>query len=185
MQVQVGISNHHIHLTQEDYEILFGDTLIIKEKQLQQPGEYASNLTATLQTKKGSIENVRVLLPFRSYTQVELSKTDAYKLGIDPPIRDSGDLQGASEITIVGTKASISKKCVIIATRHIHMNPNDQNKLGLQNKKEVQVTVKGPKGGVLDHVKLKVGPNYKLELHLDTDDANGMFLKTGDYVDIL
>lgn len=185
MLVTVGVSNHHLHLTKEDYQTLFGNTPVEIKKELVQKGQFASNITVTIQTAKGKIEGVRLLIPFRSYTQVELSKTDTYKLGIDPPIRDSGDVTDASEVEIVGSLGSITKKCAIIATRHIHMNEEDQKRLGLQNKKEVQVRADGMKGATLDHVQLKVDPSYVLELHLDTDDANALLLKTGDTLDIL
>lgn len=181
MKVLLGVSNHHFHLTEEDYKILFGDTPIEIKKELVQKGQYASNLTATIKTEKGTIENVRLLTPLRKYTQVEISKTDAYRLGIDPPVRDSGDLRDAAMVEIVGTHGYIKKECAILATRHIHMTKEDQKKLNLEGKTEVQVQFDGEKGATLDHVQLKVAPSYTLELHLDTDDANALLLKTGDY----
>lgn len=185
MYINLGVSNHHFHVTKEDYEILYGDIPVENVKELVQPGQYASNLTATIKTEKAMIERVRLLVPFRSYTQVEISKTDAYKLGIDPPVRDSGDLIDASVVEIVGPHGSIKKECAIIANRHIHMTPQDQKELGLENKKEVQVKFAGSKGAILDHVQLKVDESYRLELHLDTDDANALLLKTGDKAEII
>lgn len=185
MEVTVGVSNHHLHLTKEDYEVLFGNIKPEIKKELVQKGQYASNITVTIKTEKGKLENVRLLLPFRNYTQVEISKTDSYKLGINPPIRDSGDLSKASLVEIVGPIGSIKKECAIIATRHIHMTKEDQIKLGLETKAEVQVKVNGIKAALLDHVALKVDPSYVLELHLDTDDANALLLKNGDKVEII
>lgn len=185
MEIKVGVSNHHFHLTEEDYQVLYGTAPVEYKKALSQKGQYASFVTATIQTEKAKIENVRLLVPFRSYTQVELSKTDAYKLGIDPPIRDSGDLRGASVVEIIGSKGSIKKECAIIASRHIHLTKEDQIRLGLEGKREVQVEFQGEKGAVLHHVHLKVANSYSLELHLDTDDANALFLKTGDRGEII
>lgn len=185
MEVVVGISNHHFHITEEDYQVLFGSTPVEIKKELTQRGQYASNITATIQTEKGKIENVRLLTPFRSYTQVELSKTDAYKLGITPPVRDSGDLREASIVEIVGSHGTIKKECAIIANRHIHLTPIDVDRFHLEGKREVQVKASGIKGAVLDHVQLKVDDSYKFELHLDTDDANALLLKQGDTLEIL
>lgn len=184
MKVQLGVSNHHFHLTEADYKVLFGDTIVENIKELVQKGQYASNIVATIKTEKGSIDKVRLLMPFRNYTQVEISKTDAYKLGINPPIRDSGNITGASEVEIIGTHGSIKKECAIIATRHIHMTKDDQEKLGLIGKSEVSVKFDGIKSGTFEHVYLKVDPTYTLELHLDTDDANAFLLTTGDVGEI-
>lgn len=185
MFVNLGVSNHHIHLTEEDYHILFGNAPLEYQKELVQPGQYASNILVTIKTEKATIEKVRLLVPFRNYTQVELSKTDAYKLGINPPVRDSGDLSNASLVEIIGSCGSIKKECAIIANRHIHMTKEDQVRLGLEDKTEVSVKFAGEKGGVLDHVQLKVDDNYKLEMHLDTDDANAFLLKTNDQGEII
>lgn len=186
MKVKLGISNKHVHLTQEDFNILFGkDTELKIVKKLVQPRQFASNLKVTIKTDKTSFTNVRVLGPIRNYTQVELSKTDAYQLGIDPPIRDSGDLEGAAEIEIIGSKGAVKKKCAIIATRHIHITPQMQQEYGLLGIDRVSVAHDGEKGVVFKDVYLKVQDEADFELHLDTDDANGSLLKTGDYLTII
>lgn len=176
MKVTIGISNRHIHLTKEDLTTLCGNMELEKVYDLNQPTQFASTLKLSIETPKAKIENVRVLGPTRDYTQVELSKTDAIKLGINPPIRDSGDLQGASPITIIGPCGSITKNCAIIATRHIHVDHITREKLGLTNINEVSVKVEGPKGGILDHVFIKETSLAYYEMHLDTDDANAHFL---------
>jgi len=118
----VAISNRHVHLTKETYTKLFNEPLTIK-KPLNQIGEFASNQTVTLKSPKGIITNVRVLGPFRAYNQVEISRTDAYRLGLNPPVRTSGDLEDSETITLIGTKAELTLKNVCIqAERHIHMN---------------------------------------------------------------
>ena len=184
MKVSVGISNHHVHLTEDDLKILFGCFLTIRND-LKQPGQFASNQIVDVIGPKGEIKGLRVLGPTRSYTQVEVSKTDCYKLGIDAPIRDSGDLENASVLTIVGPKGSISKPCGIIATRHIHLDSTIRKEKGLENIYEVSVKIPGIKGGILNHVHLKESNEAYFEMHLDTDDANAFLLKNNDEVEIL
>ena len=133
-----------------------------------------------IKTNKDKLENVRVIGPFRNYTQVEISKTDAYKLGINPPIRDSGDLTDSETVEIIGPVNKITRKCCIIANRHIHITRQQKQELNLENLKEVAVSFEGEKGLIFDHVKLKECTEAELELHLDTDDANAGFLKTGN-----
>ncbi len=185
MKVKIGVSNRHIHLCQEDYDILFGDIELQKVKDLVQPGEFASNLLVKIQTSKATIERVRVLGPIRKYTQVEISKTDCYLLGITPPIRTSGELSDASEITIIGSKGVITKKCAIVANRHLHLNHSERMELGLENIDKISVKVGKEKTAILNDVYIKETPNGILELHLDTDDANANFLKTGDMAELI
>lgn len=185
MQVTIGISNRHIHLTEEDLKTLCGDIKLEKVYDLNQPGQFASTLKLTIKTDKATIENVRVLGPTRNYTQVELSKTDAIKLGINPPLRESGDLREASPITIIGPCGVITKDCAIIATRHIHIDKVTREKLGLTNVDYVSVKVSGIKGGILNHVSIKeTNPAY-YEMHLDTDDANAHFLTSESIGEII
>lgn len=184
MKTIIGVSNRHIHLTKEDYNVLFGNIKLEKYKDLRQKGEFSSNLKVTLKSQKNVIQNVRVLGPFRNYTQVEISKTDSYVLGINPPIRNSGDLDDAEEITIIGDVGQITKRCCIIPTRHIHMSPSEREKLGLNNIEFVSVKVGLEKKSILENVYIKESENGVLELHLDTDDANANFLKSGDYAEL-
>lgn len=185
MKVNVGISNRHVHLTNDDYKLLFGDIPLTKRNDLTQPGTFASEQTVTITGPKRSIENVRVLGPNRSYTQVEVSKTDAYSLGINPPVRNSGDLEDASEITITGPLGSITRKSAIIASRHIHVDKKIREDHGLIGIEEVSVKIPGEKSGIIDHVYLKETEEAYFELHLDTDDANCFLLKQGDEVEII
>ena len=181
--MKVGISNRHVHLTEEDLKILF-DKDLTKKKDLSQIGEFACNETVTLKTNKREITNVRIIGPTRNYTQVEISKTDAYSLGLNPPIRTSGDLEGSETITIIGPMGQITKECCIIANRHIHINKELRKQLNLENKDIVSIKIGGIKGGIIDNVYLKEKENFLLELHLDTDDANAFLLKNGDEVEI-
>lgn len=187
MKVEIGVSNKHVHLSKEDLQILFGENYELEiKKELKQSGEYASTQTVTLRTEKGEIPAVRILGPTRNYTQVEISKTDAFRLGLNPPVRDSGDLAGSEKVTIVGPNGIIeNKESCIIATRHIHLNYEKLSELGLKETDKVSVKVYGIKGGILENVSLKVGKNYTFEMHIDTDDANAHLINQNDIGEIL
>ena len=180
MEVTLGVSNRHIHLNEEDFKLLFGNKKIEKTKDLVQTNQYATDLYIDIKTNKNEIKNVRLVGPIRNYTQVEISKTDAYYLGINPPVRNSGDLDNASVITIKGPNGIITKPSAIIATRHIHVSPDEIKKRHLEDVQEVNVTFKGEKGMTFHNVKLKIEDQAIWQLHLDTDDANSSLLKTGD-----
>lgn len=185
--VPVGISNRHVHLTAQDLAMLFGDAYqLTLWKELTQPGEFAARETVTLVGPKGVIEGVRVLGPVRSKTQVEVSMTDSYKLGIKPPVRDSGDIEGTPGIAVVGPKGVVPlQQGLILAARHIHMHTDDALKYGLENGQRVRVEVPGDRGVVFNNVLLRVSPKYTTEIHVDTDEANCALLKNGDKVEIL
>ena len=140
----------------------------------------------TLKTEKSVINNVRVLGPFRSYSQVEISKTDSYLLGIDPPVRNSGDINGSEDITIIGPCGELKRSCCIIATRHLHINHADREKLNLLDKEVISIKVGDEiKSAILNNVYVKETPNGVLEVHLDTDDANANLLKNKDQVELI
>ena len=137
MKVNIGVSRRHVHLTKEDVKILFGDGYeLTKFRDLSQPGQYACNEKVILKGERGSIPDVRVLGPERDKTQAEVTKTDCYRFGINAPVRNSGDLDDASKITIIGPKGEITKNAAIIAARHLHINPTDAKKLGIMYVKQ-------------------------------------------------
>lgn len=183
MLVKVGISNRHVHLSKEDYKLLFGNQVLTKRNDLSQKGQFASNLTVTIMGDKGKIENVRVMGPLRDYTQVEVSRTDSFVLGVNPPVRNSGCLDGASLITIINKDKIIKRKACIIATRHIHMTEDFKKKHDLGDVCKIRVD-KG-KPTVLDGVFVRTDPSYSFELHLDYDDANSCMLNQQDEVEIV
>ena len=187
MKVSIGVSNRHVHLREEDLYKLFGnDFKLEKQKDLNQPGQFASTSFVILKTDKDSIEKVRVLGPCRNYTQVEISRTNAFRLGINPPIRNSGDLKGSSPITIIGPKGIINlEEGCIIPTRHIHILPEQVKLYGLEGKDKVDVKLYGKKGGIITNVYLMVSDTSYFEMHLDTDDANAHLIKNGDIGEIL
>lgn len=179
MKINIGVSNRHVHLSKEDFKKIFNNKELKVVRTLTQSGDFASNLKVTLKTSSGTIENVRVIGPFRNYTQVEISKTDAYKLKLNPPIRESGDIKNSEAITIVGDNEVEVSSCCIIATRHIHATFEDIKKYNLDPNKKYRVKVFGQKGGILDNVSVKVSDSYFFELHVDTDDANAHLLENG------
>ncbi|NPV43645.1 MAG: phosphate propanoyltransferase [Firmicutes bacterium] len=184
-EIPVGVSNRHVHLSRDHVEILFGKGYSLTKMKELQPGQFAARETVTLVGRKGVLEKVRVLGPSRNMTQVEISLTDGYKLGLKPPIRDSGDLKGSEGVTIVGPEGSIKlKEGVICAARHIHMTPQDAATWDVKDGDRVDVEIKGIRGLVFKNVLVRVSPKYRLEMHIDTDEANAAGLETGDTVEI-
>ena len=185
-KVPVGISNRHIHLSQEHIEALFGvGYSLTKMKDLSQPGQFACDETVTLIGPKGTIPGVRILGPARKSSQVELSSTDTFKLGVKPPVRDSGKIEGTPGIDVEGPKGLVHlEQGVIIAARHLHMTPEDALKYSLEDGQHVQAIVQGPRGGVLEKVLVRVNPDYSLDLHVDTDEGNAFGLVNGQQLEI-
>ena len=185
MKVKFGVSARHVHLTKDDFKKLFGYDELTWLKDLTQPNEFASKETVSIITEKGRINNVRILGPFRDYTQVEISKTDAYSLKINPPIRKSGDLVSSEIVTMEHDGNTITKECCIIATRHIHINTKDLKRYNLENGEVVKLRLDGIKGGILNNVFIKASDNYTLEAHIDLDDANAHFINDKDEGEII
>lgn len=186
MKVNIGVSARHVHVTKEDLNILFGEDFeLTKKVDLTQPGQYACNEQVILKGPKGTIERVRILGPERRETQVEISKTDSYCLGINPPVRNSGDLIGADLVTIIGPKGEITKNAAIIASRHIHATKEDAVKYGFDGKEFVSIKVDGEKGGILENVSVRISDDFYYEVHLDTDDANAFLIKNGAEAELI
>lgn len=186
MKIPVGISNRHVHLTKESVDILYGEGYnLTKRNDLTQPNQFACNEVVSIKTDKGIINNVRVLAPIRNYNQIEISKTDSYKLGINPPVRNSGDLFDSLDVTLIGPKGEIKVKGCIIATRHIHISEEKAKELNLKNNDIVRIKIDNIKGGILDNVHIKIIKDAYFELHLDTDDGNAFMLNQQDEVEIL
>lgn len=184
--IPVGVSNRHIHLSAEHVETLFGKgTTLTKDKDLKQVGEFAAKETVTLVGPKGVIPKVRILGPVRKSTQMEISRTDGFTLGIAPPVRDSGKTQGSPGIVVVGPKGVATlDNGVICAARHIHMSDIDAQMFHVADGDRVTVKVAGLRGGTLANVLVRVHPEFRLEFHIDTDEANAVELKNGDFVSL-
>ncbi|MBQ2803753.1 MAG: phosphate propanoyltransferase [Lachnospiraceae bacterium] len=185
--VPVGVSNRHIHLSQEHVEALFGPGYQLTKKKELMGGQFASNECCTIVgLKLRAIENVRVLGPARKSTQVEISSTDARKLGINVPVRESGDIKGSAPIAIVGPKGAIyCEEGCIVAARHIHMSPADATACGVSDGDYVSVKVDNERGTTFNKVKIRVDDSFTLEMHIDTDEANASEIKQGDKVMII
>ena len=177
MKIKVETSARHVHLTSEDFAILFGDEERLDPiAKLSQEDDFAADKTVELLCGEKSIKNVRVIGPCRNYTQVELSKTDSIKLGINIPLKISGDLPGAS-IKIMGPKGEIEKDCAILAKRHLHLSPDEAEKLNLKNGDTVKIKMDGERALIFDQIVVRVKPNYTVALHLDTDEANSALIE--------
>ena len=178
--IPVEISNHHVHLTRDSLDILYGkDYELTKLRDLSQPGEFASNERVSLiGANMKAIEKIRILGPIREYTQAELSITDGYFLGLDLPTRISGNIKGSPPITIIGPKGVLSlSEGAIRAARHIHMTPKDAEYYQVKNGDRVKVEVSGEHGVIYKDVVIRVSQKSKLALHLDTDEANAANIK--------
>ncbi len=183
MPVPVGISNRHMHLKKEDFVALFGYDQMNVHKDLKQPGQFACKEVVTVEGPKGAIKDVRVLGPFRPASQVEVSLADTRRLGVEPPVRDSGKLDNTPGIKLTGPKGSVTiPGGVIIAKRHIHFHTKEAERYKVKDGQEVRVLCgKGTdKETIFERVLCRVSDKFALELHLDTDEANAAGLKNYD-----
>ncbi len=187
-KIPLGISNRHIHLTPKTFHTLFGEQTEFETlRPLYQPGEFASKHTLTIVGPKlRSIPNVRILGPLRNYDQVEVSLTDAIFLGINPPVVNSGSLDNAAPLTLVGPNSSIYlDRCAIVASRHIHMTNKDAEKFGLKSGDYCKVRIGGEKSTIFENVLIRTNDNWRLQIHLDTDDANAANVRSENYVEFI
>ncbi|WYJ88752.1 hypothetical protein A5888_000471 [Enterococcus sp. 9E7_DIV0242] len=185
--IPLGISNRHIHLSQKDIDQLFGQGYQLTElKELSQPGQYACKETVVICGPRGVIEKVRVLGPARPASQVEVMTGDCFKLGVKAPVRQSGDISGTPGITIVGAAGSVEiEEGVIVAQRHIHMSPQDAQFYKVTDGERVMIKLNGERGGVFDNVVIRVSKEFRLECHLDVEEANAMGLNSKSKVYII
>jgi propanediol utilization protein len=178
--IPLGVSNHHIHLKPETFSLLFGKGTVFEEfRPLYQPGEFASKHTLTIiGPKMRSIPNVRILGPLRDYDQVELTLTESIYLGIDAPYCNSGDLTNAAPLTLIGPKGSIYlEKTAIIASRHVHMSSKDADNYGVKSGDFCKIRIPGSKATIFENVLVRINDAWKLQMHLDTDDANAALVR--------
>lgn len=179
MKVLVEISARHFHATHEDFQILFGDEKPSKIRMLSQKDQFASDKTAIVESKNGKQLEVRFLGPFRSTTQVEISKTDAYNLEIEPPIKEcTRQDTGGETITLIGPKGNFEKPVAIISERHLHIDPTTAEKIGILNKEFVKVRVGGERSVIFERVLVRVDESFSTSVHLDTDEGNAAGIKT-------
>lgn len=186
-EIPVGISNRHVHLSEEHRKSLFGkDAELCKIKDLSQPGQFACQECVTLVGPKGCIENVRILGPTRTQTQIELLAADCFKLGVKAPLKESGKLSGTPGLVICGPKGCENLSSgAIVAKRHIHMTPEDAKRFNCQDNEIVKVQCRGERGGIMDNVVVRVTEASKLDFHIDTEEANCMGIVGSDKVKII
>ncbi|NUU68263.1 phosphate propanoyltransferase [Enterobacteriaceae bacterium BIT-l23] len=185
--IPVGISNRHVHLAQQDVESLFGKGYALTPlKPLRQPGQFAAQECVTVVGPKGSLTRVRVLGPTRPISQLEISRADAFTLGIKAPLRESGQLDNAGSALLIGPEGHIELRSqVICAWRHIHMSPQDANQFHVRNGQKVSVRSCGERQLTFDEVVVRVRDDFALEFHIDTEEANAAGLKNGALVTLM
>jgi len=173
IKVSVEVSARHIHLSQRDLDKLFGKNYVLhKMKDLSQPGKFAAKESVQCQSAKVSEFDLRILGPVRTESQIELSMTDAIKLGIDAPVIISGNLKNVkSFLEVKGPKGKVKVKA-IVAARHIHCSPEEAKKFGLKNGQKISIEILGKRGLIFKNIIVRLNKNFKLSCHLDTDEAN-------------
>lgn len=186
-KVSVGLSNKHLHVTQEHLEKLFGAGHELTEfKILSQPGQYACDEKVDIVGPKGTLKGVRILGPVRKETQIEISVSDAFKLGLKVPVRDSGDIEGTPGVKIVGPKGEVDLEYgVIVAARHIHMHPDDAKVFGVEDFQRVKVRAEGMRALVFENVLIRVSPTFALDMHIDIEEGNAAGIGNGDMVEVI
>lgn len=187
LKLPIALSNKHIHLEQEDLDILFGEGHeLTRTKDLSQPGQYACEEKVDIVGPKNALKGVRVLGPIRSRTQAEVSISDAFKLGISSVVKNSGDVEGTPGAKIVGPKGEIElKDGIIVAARHIHMHTSDIEKFGVKDGDIVKVKTEGMRSLIFENVLVRAKDNFYLEMHVDIEEGNAAGVKNGDLVELI
>lgn len=186
-KLPIALSNRHIHLSQEHLDVLFGKGYeLTKSKDLSQPGQYACEEKVDVIGPKREIKGVRILGPVRGDTQLEVSIADAFSLGIQPLIRNSGDIANTPGAKLIGPKGEVDlEDGIIVAARHIHMHTRDGEDFGVKDNEIVKVKTDGPRGLVFDNVLVRINDTYALEMHVDLEEGNAAGLKNCDTVEII
>ena len=186
-EIPIALSNRHIHLSQEDVDVLFGEGYELTQfKDLSQPGQYACEEKVDAVGPRGTIKGIRVLGPTRPNTQLEVSVSDAFALGVSVEVRDSGDIDNTSGVKLVGPKGEVEiDKGVIAAARHIHMHTDDAAKFGVVDKDIVDVKIGGERGLTFHNVLARVSDKFALEMHVDIEEGNAAGVKNGQIVELI
>ena len=185
--IKVGVAARHVHLSRKDLETLFGKGYELTPKKMLMGDQFAAEECVTLVSPSlRTIEGVRVLGPVRKDSQIEISRTDTFKLKVSPPVRPSGEIKGSAPMALVGPKGSVflNEGC-IIANRHIHMTPADAEKYGVKDNDVVDVEIQNSKPTRYYNVQVRVREDFDTEMHIDTDDANAAAIRQGDHVEII
>ena len=185
--IPAAVSGRHVHLCDEHIKVLFGSGYTLRRlKDLSQPGQFACEETVSIKGSKGTIEHIRVLAPARKDTQVEISVTDTYALGIKPVVRMSGDTSKTPGCMIIGPAGKVElAQGVIISKRHLHISKEQGEAYGLKSGDVIGARCKGERGIVIENIAVRLGDGHDLEIHLDMDEANAAMLKNGDLLEIV
>lgn len=186
-EVPIGVSARHIHLSRNDIDRLFGNGYeLTVMKELSQPGQFAAEETVAVIGPKGRFDKVRILGPARGKSQLEISRTDSFLLGVHPPVRESGRISGTPGIQIEGPAGKVDlDEGVIVAARHIHFHTDEARQWGIADKQKLRVKVNGERPLIFEDVIARVSDQFALDMHIDTDEANAAGVKTGDKAVIL
>jgi putative phosphotransacetylase len=186
-QLPIALSNRHIHVSQKDLDILFGEGYeLTKLKDLSQPGQYACEEKVDIEGAKGTLKGVRILGPVRPDTQFELSISDAFILGVPSMLRNSGDIVGTPGAKIIGPKGEVEiNEGVIVAARHIHMHTKDAYEFGVKDNDIVSIKLDGPRGLTFNNVLVRVSDQFALEMHVDIEEGNACGVKNGALVELI
>lgn len=186
-QLPIALSNRHIHVSQKDLDILFGEGYeLTKLKDLSQPGQYACEEKVDIEGAKGTLKGVRILGPVRPDTQFELSISDAFILGVPSMLRNSGDIAGTPGAKIIGPKGEVEiNEGVIVAARHIHMHTKDAEEFGVKDNDIVSIKLDGPRGLTFNNVLVRVSDQFALEMHVDIEEGNACGVKNGALVELI
>lgn len=186
LRIVVGVSNKHAHLSRVDLRTLFGQDEMTVHRPVRQPGEFAATEFIAVHGSKATFPKVRLMGPCRARSQVELSRTDCVTLGVDAPVTQSGHLDQAAPIDIEGPRGRIRLgHGAMVAARHIHMGPGHAERLGLADQDLVQVRFGGQRGGVLDNFVIRIKDEWVPEIHLDTDEAHALGIRSGDHAELI
>ncbi|MFC5527882.1 phosphate propanoyltransferase [Cohnella yongneupensis] len=185
--IPVGVSNRHVHLSPQHVEALFGAGVrLTSMRELSQKGQFAARETVALIGLKGSLANVRVLGPARGKTQVEISRTDGFALGIHPPVRLSGDIEGTPGIELIGPSGAIQlQEGLILARNHVHLSPEEAHKLHVSSGDRLMLQAEGDRPMIFADAVARIAPNFSLDFHIDLDEANAARLDTGSFVRLI
>lgn len=186
-QLPIALSNRHIHVSQKDLDILFGEGYqLTKMKDLSQPGQYACDEKLDIVGTRGTLKGVRILGPARASTQFELSISDAFTLGVASVLRNSGDIADTPGAKLIGPNGEVEiNEGVIVAARHIHMHTTDAEKFGVSDNQIVSVKLDGPRGLIFNNVLVRVSDKFALEMHIDIEEGNASGAKNGDLVELI
>lgn len=177
--IPIEVSARHVHLTMADWALLFGGATMTIGKPISQHPQFSAVQRVSLRGPKGELNDVAIVGPFREYTQVELAMTDARKLGVTAPMSDSGHLEHAATVTIIGPVGEIKRPAAIIQQRHLHLSPREAEAFGFQDRQSIALLIPGSRGLRFDNVLVRVHADYSCRLHLDTDEANAAGIQPG------